>query len=100
IDLNYQIGISNYSKTYYTTDGGDSWEVVYDTTENQNIFINNVAISPENPQKLFLARGQGDSGTIGGVLISENGGTTWTEKISGVTLESIAFHPNNAEEIY
>jgi len=100
VDLSYRIGLSNYTKVYYTTDGGVNWEMIYYTIDHQNIFVNNVTISPNNPQKLFLARGQGDSGTIGGILISENAGVNWTEKIQDVTLEPIAFHPTNANEIY
>src|SRR5690606_29321439 len=99
VSLGYKIGIANFEKTYYTTDGGATWNMIYYTVDHLNIFPNNVAISPNDPQKLFIARGQGDSGTIGGVLISTNGGIDWEEKIPGVTLEPIAFNPTNAEDI-
>lgn len=100
VDLNYRIGFSNFSKIYYTTNGGSNWDMVYYTVDNLNIFVNNVAISPNNPQKMFLARGQGDSGTIGGILISDDAGATWSEKIPGVTLQPIAFNPSNPDEMY
>lgn len=100
VSLGYKILLSNYEKVYYTTDGGNTWEMVYYTVNNLNIFTNNVAISPDNPQKLFIALGNGDMGSLGGLLISSDGGTTWDEKITGVTLDPIAFHPNDPNQIY
>ena len=46
-----------------------------------------------------MARGNGNNGIIGGLWISTNAGPSWTERIPGVTLEPIAFHPTNADEI-
>src|SRR5690606_23722774 len=31
VSLGYKIGLSNYEKTFYTTNGGDSWQEVYST---------------------------------------------------------------------
>lgn len=100
ISVGYKIGLANFEKVFYTQDGGENWSMVYATVDNQNIFTNQVAIDPENPEKLFLTRGQGDSGTIGGILISENGGQSWTEKLDGIILNPIAFHPENSDEIW
>jgi len=99
ISLGYKIGLNSFQKIYYTTDGGNTWDLIYYTVDHLNIFSNNVTISPDNPQKLFVARGQGDSGTIGGVLMSIDGGEIWEVKIPGVTLQPIAFNPNDANDI-
>ncbi|AWG24840.1 T9SS type A sorting domain-containing protein [Flavobacterium kingsejongi] len=95
----FRIGFANFSKVFYTSNSGADWNEVYYTVNNDNVFIQNVAISPNNPSKLVMARGNGNSGIIGGVWISTNAGTSWTERIPGVTLEPIAFHPTNADEI-
>lgn len=97
---NYKIGIANFQKIQYTKTGGDQWEEVYHTVNHDNVFINLVAISPDNPEKLFLARSVGDSGVYGGLWISENGGATWTENLPGTTFNPIAFHPENSNEIW
>lgn len=96
----FRIGFSNYAKVQYTADGGDSWDEVYYTVDNLNIFVNNVAISPDNPEKLFLVRGNGNTDIIGGLLISEDRGDTWVEKLPGIAFDPIAFKPNNPNEIW
>ncbi len=100
ISVGFSIGLSNFDKTFYTTDGGNTWEEVYYTVDNLNIFPEQVAIDPENPEKLFITRGNGNTDVDGGLLISEDGGQTWVEKIEGVVLHSISFHPDNSDEIW
>lgn len=100
ISVGYSIGISNYEKVYYTSDFGESWTEVYYTVDNFDVFTGQVMIHPENPEKLFITRGNGSLDVDGGLLISEDGGITWTEKITGIVLEPIAFHPNNSDEIW
>ena len=100
VDTNFPEGSGEAGKTYYTADGGATWNMVYYTTHNDTIFINNVAISPDNPQKLFLSRGLGSMGLSGGLYVSENAGNTWDEKLPNVVLGPLAFHPTNAQEIY
>ncbi|EMQ95484.1 hypothetical protein D778_02578 [Xanthomarina gelatinilytica] len=100
VDTNYrdQYGLI-YGMTFFTNDGGANWDPIYDTTNNSNVFINKVAISPNNPDKLFLSRGFGDQGIDGGLLVSEDGGQTWEEKLEGVILGPIAFDPINNDNI-
>lgn len=96
----FKIGLSNYEKAQYTIDGGQTWSEVYYTVDNFNIFLNNVAIDPEDSSKLFLMRGNGNTDIDGGLLISENGGETWTEKLPGINFNPITFHPENSAEIW
>jgi xyloglucan-specific exo-beta-1,4-glucanase len=96
----YEEGFTLKAKVYYTTNGGSLWTEIYDNTENEFIFPANVAIRPDNPQKLFMARMGGlDPEHIGGFLISENAGATWEEKLPGIDFKPIAFNPQDPETI-
>jgi photosystem II stability/assembly factor-like uncharacterized protein len=88
-------GFNAFAKVYYTTDGGSSWQEVYFNVNYGGVFPNNVAIAPNNPQKLYMARGAGPNFGQGGFLISENAGTTWNETMAGTTFKAITFHPND-----
>lgn len=88
------------AKVYYSNDGGNNWSTVYHNIDYGSIFPNDVAISPNNPNKLFIARQGGlDPDDYGGLFISDDAGQTWTEKLSGIDLGSITFHPDNANDI-
>lgn len=86
--------------TYYTTDGGDTWEEVYSKSTNDDVAVSSVAISPDDPQKLIITRNFGPGSVAGGLFISTDGGATWDEKLEGAILFPIAFNPYNTEEIY
>lgn len=100
LSIGYPLGFGAAETTYYTTDGGETWTVIYDSTQNLDIIPGSVAIHPTNPQKLYIARGNGNTDVDGGILISEDGGQTWTEKIQGIVLQPITFHPTNPNEIW
>jgi len=95
----YKIGFSNYAKVYYTNDAGATWQEVYFNTPFDEVFPNNVAISPDDPNKLFIARGNGPNDIDGGLFVSADAGTTWEEKIPGNTYDPIAFNPLNPDDI-
>ena len=99
VDTTFPIGFGGQGKTFYSNNGGTTWSEIYYTVDNENIFINNVAISPKQPTRLFLARGNGDSDSDGGLLISENSGADWTEHIPGIPVDQIAFNPTNLNDV-
>lgn len=88
------------TEVYFTTDGGNNWNLVYKSLDNGNIHVNNVAISPADADKLFIMRGGSPDVVEGGLLISNDAGQTWTEKIAGTVYSAIAFNPNNADDIF
>ncbi|MET3730765.1 T9SS type A sorting domain-containing protein [Moheibacter stercoris] len=96
----YRIEFFNYSKVYYTTDGGQNWTEVYYSNDNNDYFPENLAISPDDAEKLFIARGISYAESAGGLLISTDAGQTWTEKLSGICFSPISFHPENPSEIW
>ncbi len=95
----FQIGIENFAKVYYTRDGGTSWQEIYYNVSFDNVFPVNVAISPSDPNKVFIARGHSPGDVDGGLFISLDAGISWEEKIPGNTYDQIAFNPNNPDEI-
>lgn len=88
------------ARVYYTNSKGLNWDMIYYNGDYGYIFPNFVAISPSNPEKLYIARLGGlDPDDYGGLFISENAGQTWEEKLSGSDLGPIVFHPNNPNDI-
>jgi photosystem II stability/assembly factor-like uncharacterized protein len=89
-------------KVYYSNNGGNSWNTVYDNIDNgsTNPFPNSVAISPNNPNKILIGRQGGFDPTYqGGLLISNDAGQTWEEKLTNIDFGPIVFHPTNFNEI-
>ncbi len=98
--MNTKIDFGTLENTYYTTDGGQNWELVYTKSEHDNVAINSVAINPNNPDHLILTRGLGPSGVDGGLFQSYDGGQTWVEKLEGIVLAPVVFNPHNTNVIY
>jgi photosystem II stability/assembly factor-like uncharacterized protein len=81
---------------YVSADGGDTWSTGADMPLNQA--ITSVAVDPRDPRVLL-------AGTISdGVLISRNGGATFTTAGSGlpddVAVRSVAIDPNRPNSVY
>ncbi|MFW5877930.1 MAG: WD40/YVTN/BNR-like repeat-containing protein, partial [bacterium] len=74
-----------------TTDGGNNWVSL--TDELFSIGVSDIAVNPSNPNRIYIATGDGDGGdTYGiGILRSRDGGNTW---------ETTALQTNVSERIY
>ncbi len=88
------------TEIFYTLDGGEDWVSVYFGPDHGDINVNNVAVSPYDSEKLFIMRGASPNPVEGGLLISENGGQDWEEKLPETNFSAISFHPENENEIY
>jgi len=99
IHTSYSEGFETRTKVFYSKDGGTNSQLIYFSVDNNNVHANNVAISPLDANKLFIARSLGPDGVNGGLLISTNGGTTFTESLPGIPLDPIAFNPTNGNDI-
>src|SRR5690606_7642316 len=88
-----------HTQVFYSADTGEHWDSVYYSAESDYVHVYTVAISPDTPSRLFIARSVGSNGVDGGLLISEDGGESWTEKLPGKTFRAIAFNPENADDI-
>lgn len=98
--MNTKIDFGTIENTYYTTDGGQNWDLVYTKSEHDNVAINSVAINPNNPNHLILTRGLGPSGIDGGLFLSYDGGQNWVEKLEGIVLAPVVFNPHNTNVVY
>ncbi len=95
----YSLGGAYTHEVFYTSNGGGDWFPVYYSPSNDNVAINNVAISPANGEKLFLMRGGSTSRVIGGLFVSTDAGQTWEHKIPGNMYDPIAFNPDDSDDI-
>lgn len=98
----YMYDSANFGRTkvYKSTNGGESWEIIYDSNESDIIHINKVKIDPTNSTKYFLGRGVGFENLHGGLWISTNSGQNWVEHFKGLTINTIEFHPTHQNEIW
>lgn len=95
----YTVSFGFTNEVFITTDGGATWRTIYLSSDNMDVSINNVAISPDNANKLFLMRGVSPGSNMGGLFLSEDAGISWEEKIPGNTYSAIAFNPGDADDI-
>jgi photosystem II stability/assembly factor-like uncharacterized protein len=86
-----------------TTDAGVSWTPL--TEMLPNLAIGAVTIAPSNPSIIYL--GTGEAGTNGdripgiGLLVSSDGGLTWTlpSSVIATGFHRISVHPTNPQEL-
>lgn len=87
-------------KFFKTTNGGTTWTKVFDAANYENVLVNDAIMDPTDPQKLYIVRNGGPGNVDGGLLKSTDAGATWTEKLNGLILQSIAINPVNPNIIY
>jgi hypothetical protein len=92
---------------WHTTNGGTSWTPLTDT--QTTLAMGAIAIAPTNDLKIYAGTGEannsGDSNHGEGILVSDNGGSTWTLEtaggaFAGVAIGQIAVDPTNADTAY
>jgi photosystem II stability/assembly factor-like uncharacterized protein len=64
-----QPNIRRFGRIYKSTDGGDTWEMVF---EKEDYIFRSIAIDPKNPQTVYAGYGSG-------IYKSTDGGTNWQE---------------------
>lgn len=96
----YFQGFGFKNEVFYTSNGGNEWNQIYFSDDHDQVGVNNVALQPGNPQKVFLMRAESPGSILGGLYVSEDSGATWTEKIPGHTYSPIAFNPENPDDIF
>lgn len=99
IHTSYLEGLIARTKVFHTKSSGALWNLIYFSPDHDDVHIDNVAFSPVNSSKIYMGRSLGPNGINGGLLISENNGTTWTEKLPGFTFSAIAFNPLNSNDM-
>ena len=90
-----------------TTDGGANWTPLTDT--QSTLSMGAIAVAPSNPSVIYAGTGEAnnsaDSNFGRGVLVSTNGGASWTLQTAGgafdrKTISEIAVDPTNANIVY
>ena len=100
VHTNYMKDLIEYrTEVYLTTDGGETWETIYNYSDYNSVHISEVMFAPGNSRKIYMTRTDGPSGTSGGIFISDDSGKTWTEHLNGIVLAPIAVNPQNPDEI-
>jgi len=96
----YMFNFGLITDIFYTKTGGNEWQKVYSSPNNEGVNVNNVAIYPNNPNKLFLARGFSAGTKYGGLFVSGDSGITWTEKLAGNNYSAITFDPTDPQKMF
>ena len=101
VSSQFPYGFGTANRVYTTNDGGQNWkEIYYSVDDNHNIITSYVAFNPADKNKVYIANGNGSEGVVGGLMISNDGGDTFTTKLEGSVLSTLEFNPNNPNEIY
>lgn len=96
----YMFNFGLTTDIFYTKNGGSDWQNVYASSDNDGIHVNNVAIHPSNPDKIFLSRGFSPGTKNGGLFVSENAGISWIEKLAGANFSAITFDPVDPQKMF
>jgi len=101
VSSQFAYGVGTANRVYTTNDGGQNWkEIYYSVDDNHNIITSYVAFNPADKNKVYIANGNGSEGIYGGLMISNDGGDSFTTKLEGSVLSTLEFNPNNPNEIY
>ncbi|MCF8379662.1 MAG: T9SS type A sorting domain-containing protein [Bacteroidales bacterium] len=90
---------STYEESFRTKNGGISWEKISDNLPDLSIM--SVAVSPNNPEKIWLSLSGFDAGEK--VYMSEDAGDTWvnySEGLPNIPTNFIKSHKNHNGALY
>lgn len=97
-----KIGGGPESAVYKSTDGGETWNKIMKGLPNVDIGGMGMAISPANPDYLYLIMEAQDD--KGGFFRTTNGGASWEKRSSysssGQYYNEIIADPNDPEKVY
>jgi photosystem II stability/assembly factor-like uncharacterized protein len=98
---------NNCALLYMSTNGGTSWTEVNSGIPSSATNADSLAINPRTPTTLYAVTSYNDSEgnfVSGGVYMSNNGGTNWTEVNSGLPSSAgvtcLAINPKTPATIY
>jgi photosystem II stability/assembly factor-like uncharacterized protein len=101
LNTSYTEGFSLFTEVYFTKDGGEEMSTIYYSTQNDGVHINNSFFHPDDPAKIYLARGLGPNGVNGGLFISSDEGQNWREVLAAKgALSAVVFNPKNHNEFF
>jgi photosystem II stability/assembly factor-like uncharacterized protein len=78
----YSIGIIK------STDAGSNWEIIRTASLGDSTLMKNLRVNPKNKEIIWVS-------TNKGVLISNDGGKSWSRTLDGKHVRDIEFHPEN-----
>ena len=87
-----------------SNDAGATWTRVSTAPFPERVQATRIRVDPANPNKVYIALNSFQNPTtggagIGGVLVSTNGGVSWTVRLNGLATD-LAIHPTNPQIIY
>jgi photosystem II stability/assembly factor-like uncharacterized protein len=87
-----------------STDGGQTWARVSNSTLPPTAVINALAVDPTNPNRVYVAQPANldtatDVASPGGFFLSADGGVNWAKTLGG-NARDVAIQPSNPQTLY